>query len=203
MNVIVITRNPQIAALFPENFYRVGSREEALMAFIGRKWDLVISDFDMYGVVKEIKEKRNGFYVIFIIPGYCDLFFYRKALEVGDFCFQINEMEKFWIRYRYLERKIWKVRGDVFRYGDLAYHFHQKKLFKNGEEIRLTRGEYSVLEVLIKNRDRFVSKEEIMEETDIDSPASIKVIISKLRKLGFKIINRTRIGYKLIEKDEE
>jgi DNA-binding response OmpR family regulator len=84
----------------------------------------------------------------------------------------------------------------------MVYNLQQRKLFKNGKEIKLTRGEYTILETLIKHRDTFLSKEKIMEETDTDSPASIKVIISKLRKLGFKIINRTRIGYKLIEKEE-
>ncbi|MRJ06081.1 MAG: hypothetical protein C6I01_00980 [Epsilonproteobacteria bacterium] len=200
MKVIIVAKDPQFSALFP-NFYWTKNREEAVMAFIGRQWDLVIADFEMFGVIRELKEKKGDFYVVFLTHT-CDIFYYRKALEVGDFCYQFNELDKFWLRFHYLERKIWKIRGKIFRYGDMVYNLQQRKLFKNGEEIKLTRGEYAILETLIKHRDTFLSKEKIMEETDTDSPASIKVIISKLRKLGFKIVNRTRIGYKLIEKEE-
>ena len=202
MKVMVLSKDRYIHHLFPE-FPIVESREEALMAFVGKKWDVVIATIDMLWVIEELKKKGRKFWTIFISYN-CAPTYYKKALEVGDFCYLYSTPEMVRIRLEWLRRFIFRQNGELFRYGELVYNFKLGKLFTpEGEEIPLTRGEKDVLEVLIKNRDRFISNREILENSDISSEESIKVLVSRLRKKGFKIVNRSRIGYRLVEKNGE
>jgi|GEM_PF-5226624 len=201
MKVLVLTKNEHISTLFTD-FPTITSREEALMAFVGRHWDVVIAGMEMVWIVEELKKKGRVFWTIFIAYS-CTAPFYKRALEVGDFCYLISTPQLVRIRLEWLRQQIFKRQGELYPYQGVVYNFKLGKLYSpNGEEIGLTRGEKDVLEVLIKNRERFVSNREILENSDISSEESIKVLVSRLRKKGFKIINRSRIGYRLIEPDE-
>ncbi|MFN4320089.1 MAG: response regulator transcription factor [Aquificaceae bacterium] len=85
---------------------------------------------------------------------------------------------------------------------DVKINLHQKRVFLRGEEVKLTAGEYALLEYLILNRSRFVSREELLERAlkSKDSEGNtVEVIIHRIRKkLGRDIIQSQRgIGYKV------
>ena len=78
-----------------------------------------------------------------------------------------------------------------------------KEVKQNNNIIQLSRKEYQLLEYLIKNKNRVVSKEEIISHVwDYDSdilPNTVEVFIKYLRnKIGKKYIKTIRgFGYKL------
>ena len=99
-------------------------------------------------------------------------------------------------RLKHLSKKL--NQKDIFIFNDLIFNLKTKELYKNRELIKLSPTKKEILKLLIENKNRFISKEYILENTeDIDKISSIKVLISKLRQLGFEIENQTHLGYKI------
>ena len=172
------------------------SVEEFYDTFLDRYYDLLITDFDFYKDVKEFVNIYNG-YIIFLCKN-CDESKYKSSLEIADFCYSYTELFKLNYRIEYLKRKVFKSRDSIFKYKDLLYNFNTSSLYKNGELIKLTKAQLELISLLIKNRNHFLSSEQIVNISSfIGSISSIKVLISSLRKLGFDIISKQNLGYKL------
>jgi len=162
------------------------------------KIDVLIINIDFLECLKEIKKFFNG-YIIFISK-FIDAYIYKKSLENGDYCYNYDEIYKIPVRLEYLKRKILNLRGSVYKYKNFTINFNTKEVYQNLELVKLTPAEKDLLFFLIKNRNRYVSKDEIIESSEIiESIDSVKVIISSLRKVGFEIINQKNLGYKLKE----
>ena len=74
----------------------------------------------------------------------------------------------------------------VLRVGDLTIDLEKKRLLQNEREISITATEFSLLDLLIRNQGRVLSRDEIMQalrgiDADIYSRA-IDVMISRLRQ---------------------
>ena len=83
----------------------------------------------------------------------------------------------------------------------LHYDFSQKSLLHKGMSIALTRSEYIVLELLLRNKGRMVSYHQFQQNLGEDnSSASLKNIVLRLRhKMGESLIyNISQEGYKLL-----
>jgi len=166
---------------------------------LNKKYDVVIVSFNYFPQFLEIKQFVNS-YTLFV-NDYCDSFIYKKVLEVADFCYRYDEMEKLYYRLEYLQKKLLKTKASVYKSGDLLYNFNTNELYKNSKPVKLSSAEKELLRTLIKHRNTYLSKEDILMECDnIESESSIKVLISHLRKLGLNIENQKNMGYKL--KDE-
>ncbi|NPA28206.1 MAG: hypothetical protein GXN91_04095 [Epsilonproteobacteria bacterium] len=164
------------------------------------KFDILIIGFDFFGEVYEIRNFFKG-YIIFLSPS-IDRLIFKKALEVGDFCYTYSELYKVEYRLEYLKRRIYKTASSTFKYRDILYNFNTKTLYKGRMLISLTLAQQELLELLIKYRGRFLSLEDIVDlSSAIGSASSVKVIISSLRKIGFKIISKQNQGYQLKESD--
>jgi len=183
--------NFEIIYVYNENdFY-----DEAL----NKKYDVLMVNFDFFANVKEIKQFFNG-RIIFICP-FIDALIYKKSLEVGDFCYSYEEMWKLDYRLLHLRKDILGIESNIFKYGNLIFDLKLKTLYKNSEEVFLTSAEKDLLKLLILNKNRYLDKEFIVNNSEfIESENSIKVLISKLRRYGFDIINQKNLGYKLKEK---
>lgn len=179
---------------------KVNTKKEFLDEIIFKEYDVLLVDFNFYSDVKEIKKYFKG-YIIFLNP-FCDSLYYKKALEIGDFCYQYSEYEKIVLRLSYLKRKL--LKGDVVKFGNFIYNFKSKNLYYKNNLLPLTKAESEVLYFLLKNNNRFVSKIEIVKNCDfIDNINSVKVIISNLRKKEIDIINKKNLGYKINLKDKK
>ncbi|QID32399.1 response regulator transcription factor [Pampinifervens florentissimum] len=87
--------------------------------------------------------------------------------------------------------------------GDVRINLSQKKVFVGQEEVSLTLGEYLILEYLVRNRGRFVSREELLEKALKSYEAesnTVEVLIHRLRKkIGRDIIKTQRgLGYRIL-----
>ena len=105
-----------------------------------------------------------------------------------------------------LRRKGASTRESVYRWGDLQLDLEKKRLSRNDEQVAVTATEFALLELLVRNRDRVMSRDDIMHElrgidADIYSRA-IDVLVSRLRqKLQSPGLIRTvrGLGYQLVE----
>ena len=173
--------------------------DEFYEKILSKKYDVLIVNFDLFEYVSEIKKFFEG--KIIFISAFIDELIYKKSLEMGDFCYSFDEMWKLNYRLLYLRKHILGLNSMIFKYGSLIFDLKRKVLYKNNEEIFLSPAEKEILKLLILNKNQYLSKDFILNNCEyIESENSIKVLISKLRHLGFDIINQKNLGYKLKEK---
>jgi len=105
-----------------------------------------------------------------------------------------------------LRRKKPGTTSTVYRWGDLQLDLERKQLLRNDQAVPVTATEFALLGLLVQNRDKVLSRDEIMHElrgidADIYSRA-IDVLVSRLRqKLQRPGLIRTvrGLGYQLVE----
>lgn len=105
-----------------------------------------------------------------------------------------------------LRRKKSGTTSTVYRWGDLQLDLERKQLLRNDQAVQVTATEFALLGLLVENRDKVLSRDEIMHElrgidADIYSRA-IDVLVSRLRqKLQRPGLIRTvrGLGYQLVE----
>ena len=165
---------------------------------IYKKYDLLIINFDFFNYLYEIKKFFSG-NVIFL-AGEINENIYKKALMIGDYCYNYNELYKIPIRIEYLKNKIHNTKSGILKFNDFVINLNTKEVYKNRIPLKLTAAEKELLFFLLKNKNRFVLKELIINSCEsIDSIDSVKVIISSLRKKDFEIENQKNLGYKIKE----
>ena len=96
-----------------------------------------------------------------------------------------------------------------YYFGDFSYEFNTKQLNKNNRVIKLTSSEEYLLEILLKNINKEISRELLAEKLNLDKNLrSVDVIVTRLRK---KITSSSNIsflktvrgkGYKLVSEYE-
>ena len=73
----------------------------------------------------------------------------------------------------------------VFQHGDVVIDVRQRRIWRAGTPVSLTPTEFSVLQILVENRERVIPGEEILgatwSETDRASIGLVRTVISRLR----------------------
>ncbi len=81
------------------------------------------------------------------------------------------------------------------------YDLQKHRLFKNGKEVPLTKKSLELMEILVKNRNQSVSKEQISMHLwgEVKEVSTLRTLIYRLRKILGKnfIENVNNMGYKL------
>lgn len=94
--------------------------------------------------------------------------------------------------------------NDILTYKELVLNTSKKSLFINNEQIDLTKKEFEILYLLLNNRGRLFSREEILDrvwrDEAIVTTRTIDVNITRLRKklkeYGSNITARSGFGYR-------
>ena len=171
--------------------------DEFYTKVLNKKYDVLIVNFDLFEFVSEIKRFFEG--KIIFISSFIDELIYKKSLEIGDFCYHFNEVWKVDFRLKYLQKELLNLNSNIFKYKDLIFDLKRKVLYKDKKEVSLSPAERELLKLLIVNKN-YLNKDFILNNCEnIESESSIKVLISKLRQLGFDIVNQKNLGYKLKE----
>ena len=165
---------------------------------LNKKYDVIIVSFLYFSKYLEIKRYVNS--TVIFLTEYCDIQIYKKALQTGDYCYQYTELDKLVYRLDYLRKKILNLQTAVYKSGDILYNFNTNELFVSSKPVFLSSAENELLKALIKRRNSYISKEDILMECEsIESEDSVKVLISHIRKAGINIENKKNLGYKIKE----
>ena len=194
---------------FFETIYEASDAIIALQLYEKHKPDIIITDIQMPKLnglefVKRIRQKDKKTQII-VITAFCDKEYLLKAIELQLVKYLVKPVrEKEFEEALFLcVNSLKEDSSNIVSLDENSYFdTFNKNLVINDEVIKLRAKEILFLELLIKNKNRYVTYEEIENFVWFDSVMSkdalktlVKNIKSKIPK--DKILNLTNSGYKI------
>ena len=141
--------------------------EEAQLHLLGAEYDAILLDVmmpkkDGYTLVRELREQGADTPVLFLTAR--DSVSDRvKGLDLGadDYLIKPFDFDELLARIRAMTRKHAGQRTNRFTAGDLILDVEQRRVTRGGEEVQLLPKEYSILEYLLRNKGKVLSREQI------------------------------------------
>ena len=197
----------QSLKLLFKTIYQAVDYQEALEIYTTKSPDIMLVDINLgalsgIDIVKKIRETDINIPVVFLTAHYDNKYLLEVAnLQIDGYIVKPLDIDKLQNAMENCLKKI-KTVSQIFLDKNLTYNQDSKELFFNNEKISLGKKENLLLNLLIKNRDRTISREELEYEVwndKIVSDSSIKNLLGTLRKkIGKeKIVNILGIGWKL------
>jgi two-component system, OmpR family, response regulator len=223
MRILIVEDEKKVSSFIKkgmeEEYYTVDTAfdgKEGLRLASSEDYDLIIMDvmlpnMDGNTVTKELR-KRNINIPVLMLTVNDSIKDKVKGLDSGadDYLTKPFAFEELLARVRALLRRNEKSKSTKISAGDIVLDLESHRVIKSDKEIILTPKEYSILEYLIKNKNKVVSRTRLIEHTydyHFDTETNIiDVYINKVRNKIFDnsdspLIKTIRgIGY--IIKDE-
>ena len=169
-----------------------GDGEEGL--YFGREYDYDVAVIDLglpkldgIELIARLRQEERGFPIL-VLTARGHWQDKVQGLEAGadDYLAKPFQMEELMARLNALIRRSAGYASPVLSQGDLQLDTGKKEVRVNGGAVELTAYEYKVLEYLMLNPDRVVSKTELTDhlyEQDFDRDSNvIEVFVGRLRK---------------------
>ena len=223
MRILIVEDEKKVSSFIKkgmeEEYYTVDTAfdgKDGLKLASSEDYDLIIMDvmlpfMDGNAVTQELR-KRNINIPILMLTVNDSIKDKVKGLDSGadDYLTKPFAFEELLARVRALLRRNEKSKSTKISAGDIVLDLESHRVLKNDKEIILTPKEYAILEYLIKNKNKVVSRTRLIEHTydyHFDTETNIiDVYINKVRNKVFDnsdnpLIKTIRgIGY--IIKDE-
>jgi DNA-binding response OmpR family regulator len=190
----------------------VETAERAKAALHAESFDLAIVDIglpreDGMQLVRDLRRRGRNLPVLMLTArdGLSDRV---NALNLGadDYLTKPFQVQELLARCRALVRRANGVASTEVVFGPLKLDLAHREAHVNGKPLDVTRREWSVLECLVLNAGRVVSKEKLLSAVaswnDELTPNAVEVYVSRLRaKLGDAAVIRVirGLGYRLDE----
>ena len=192
-----------------ELIYDASDAIKALQLYEKYKPDIIITDIQMPKLnglefVKRIRQKDKKTQII-IITAFCDKDYLMKAIELQLVKYLVKP-----VREKEFEEALFlcvdSLENDESNIVKLDNHTYfdtfNKNLISNNEIIKLRAKELVFLELLIKNKNRYVSYEEIENyvwNDNVMTKDAIKTLVKNIKTKIPKdlILNLTNSGYKI------
>lgn len=199
MRLLVLEDNLTLAAGLKSSLSKAGyavdvlhDGKQGLALLQCQEYDLLLLDLglpsiDGIALLKQLRQQHNPIPVL-IISARDQLDQRIQGLDSGadDYICKPFVLDEVSARVRALLRRGKDQTQAIIQHGELALDTHLRKLSLKGEVLELHRREFSVLEYLLLNSGRVISKEQIAEHIgsfdDDINPAAIETYISRLRK---------------------
>ncbi len=149
--------------------------------------DLTLPDGSGYDVCRRIKEIAD--LPVIFLTAYDDEVNVVMGFEMGadDYISKPFRVKELLVRIKSVLRRYNKDSNDgIVKIRDLVIYTNEAKVYKNGDEIILTAMEYRLLLILLNNRGRVLSRNQLLENIwDIDGDFvednTLTVYIKRLR----------------------
>jgi DNA-binding response OmpR family regulator len=199
--ILIVEDEEKVASFIKKGLFTQGyvsviatTGREALSFFDTQKFDLVILDIglpDLSGleVCEEIRKKNTQIPVL-MLTALGSVSDKLSGFEVGtdDYLVKPFDFMELLVRIKALLKRSnekLKEEDEILKVADLELNLHQKVAIRSGKIIALTAKEFSLLEYLMRNRGRVVSKLDIAEhvwDIDFDTGTNfIEVYVNYLR----------------------
>jgi DNA-binding response OmpR family regulator len=193
----------------------VETAERARAALHAETFDLAIVDIglpreDGLQLLRDLRRRGRNLPVLMLTArdGLSDRV---SALDLGadDYLTKPFQVAELLARCRALVRRANGVASTKITFGPLQLDLAHREAVIHGAPLDLTRREWSVLECLVLNAGRIVSKEKLISAVaswnDELTPNAVEVYVSRLRtKLGDAVVIRVirGLGYRLDDKSQ-
>jgi len=160
-------------------------------------FDINLPDESGFSVLKNLKESGDNT-PTFFITALVDIDSITKGFNVGadDYIKKPFNPEELVVR---INAKLCKS-SDLIIYKDLVYNPATKELKKGEELINLGEVQLNIFDTLIKNRNRLILQEDLLEFLEISNSNALRVNIARLKSmLSLDIKNIRGQGYILEE----
>jgi two-component system, OmpR family, copper resistance phosphate regulon response regulator CusR len=167
---------------------------EGKRQFENHSFDLIILDINLPGLngyllCKKIRN-RNPSIPIVMLTALSAIDDKIEGFDAGadDYIVKPFEFKELLVRIRALLKRLYAniPLGNALRVGDLVINFDSKEVSRGGNDISLTAKEFQLLEYLVRNRNKVVSRADIaLNVWDIDFDTKTNVIdvyVNFLRK---------------------
>jgi len=220
MKILIVDDEPSIAEFLKQGleakmfFVEIASDGER-GAFLGRtgNYDLILLDYSLpklngAEVLKEIRREKKHIPVI-MLSVKSELKIKQEMFNLGvdDYLTKPFLFDELILRIEAILKRPAKNEGELFKIDNLTLNTRNKVIKRGGQEVYLTRREFALIEYLMHNRGRIVSRQQILEHVwDYNSDPfsnSIEAHMASLRKKINIKNNRNLIhnfagrGYKL------
>ena len=186
--------------------------ETAINKITQSKYDIIILDLGLpklsgLKVLQSIRSNEINTPVI-ILTALGSLQDRVNGLDAGadDYLIKPYDVDELIARMRALIRRSSQKENNIIHHKDIMLDISAHRIEKNGQHVETARREFSLLNKLLENRGRVLSRDQLTQSLygwgdDVDSNA-LEVHIHNIRKkLGSELIKTIRgVGY-MIEKD--
>jgi two-component system copper resistance phosphate regulon response regulator CusR len=212
MKILLVEDEPKLNEFIRKGLEQQGYRvdavsngSEALDLAATEKYDLIILDIMLPGISGfDVLVNLNRFGIqvpVIITSALSSSERVVEGLDKGaiDYVKKPFEFNEFLARVRAVTRKGHGKNISRYQVGNLSMDLLSRKVFYQEEEVILTKREFSLLELLLSNCNRIISKTEMAEkvwEVNFDMGSNvIEVHLSQLRKkLGNGDFIQTKVG---------
>ena len=218
MRVLVVEDNLDLAASIVTSIeqmqHAVDSINNGLQAeqmLRSEPYDLVVLDLNLPGqdglqVLKNIRQQGIELPVL-ILTARADTDSRVKGLDLGadDYLTKPFHLAELDARVRALLRRHMSTSSPIIRLAELSFDTNSKQAWYKDDELDLTKRERGVLEILIANRNKVLSKRQIVDHLfsfhqDV-SESAVEIYVHRLRKKltmpGINIKTVRGLGYSL------
>lgn len=217
MKILVVEDEHKIAASIKKGFEQESwvcdiafDGEDGYDLAVSENYDVIILDLmlpkkDGISIAKDLRS--NGLHTpILMLTAKGELNDKVLGLNSGadDYLLKPFEFEELVARVQALARRPEQVKGEELRVNNLKLNIKTQEVLQNDKIIQLSKKEYQLLEYLMKNTGKILSKDDIIShvwdyESDI-LPNTVEVFVKYLRnKIGKDHIKTVRgFGYKLL-----
>ncbi|MGQ7845969.1 response regulator [Granulosicoccus sp. 3-233] len=221
MRLLLVEDTADVAEAIALSFARAGDTldcafdlKQARSSLSLQQYDVLILDINLpdgsgKDLLRELRRERNTTPVL-MLTARLGIEERVASLDGGadDYLTKPFDLRELQARVRALHRRSPTVRDTVVEFGSLVIDVAGKTLVCNGQELTLTRREFSLLEALLDRRGRVASKEHILnrmfsfDEADVGTNA-IELYVSRLRRKlsgsGVSIRTLRGLGYQLVD----
>ncbi len=198
MRILLVEDEKKVAAFIrkalEEEYYTVDvvyDGKEAGNFVFNDEYDLIILDImlpykDGISILKEIREE-NIYTPVLMLTAKSEISDKVLGLDSGadDYLAKPFALDELLARARALIRRNYSDKQIVLKVGDVTLDLQSHKIFRNKTEIFLTPKEFAILEYLMRNKNKVISKTKLSEHVydyHFDSDTNIiEVFINKLR----------------------
>jgi DNA-binding response OmpR family regulator len=206
MQILVIEDEPRLARLIAQTLSEEG--HQVVVAHDGREgyayagtahFDVIVLDvmlpaMDGITLARELRKSRNQTPILMLTgrDAPADIV---KGLDAGadDYLTKPFSMEVFLARVRSVSRRGSIPRGVVLEIADLHLNTASREVTRDGRVVSLTPREYTLLELLMRNAGRVVSRDAILEAVwGFGSDVTANTVEVFMRLLRLKVDTQER-----------
>ncbi|AYB40605.1 response regulator transcription factor [Brevibacillus laterosporus] len=172
--------------------------------------DVMLPDIDGYQLLREFREKDSDIPIIMLTAkGQINDKLLGLQLGADDYVTKPFHSTELLLRIKIIERRLEKMKEkpdhDNVKIDRFLIHPNERKVFLDGNEITLTYREYDLLFLLLKNRQRVFTRDDLLMKVwkfeYPDNTRAVDIMIQRLRKklgaYGDKIKTVYGVGYKI------